>query len=529
VVGPTPTFLRYIADVLPSLGETGVLLADLASLRPGLTARGTEPPDVAEVKGRLAMADVVKAAVRDRQELPDGVETVLVDRTKVEFTAADARQARTRARAGRRLHNEGRPVFAREVVDVLARRYADALGADPLGGGSLFSRRDLEDIREEVAAEPAVRELIDRLWPRLSAERLLRELYASPRRIRAATRGWSADDRARLHRPADAEWTPADVPLLEEADELLGSDPTARAAGDRARQRALRHAQETLDILAGSRSTDVDDDEEAEFLSAGDLLDAERLAERQAEVDTRSTAERAAADRTWTFGHVVVDEAQELSAMAWRTVLRRVPTRSMTVVGDVAQTGSAAGATSWADTLRPHLGDGWRLEELTINYRTPAEIMAVAADVLAATGAGTTAPRSVRATGEEPTAERVEEAQLPERVARTAARLAAGEGTLAVLVPPSRLAEVSAAVAAALPGTSVDAEADLTGGPVVLPPEAAKGLEFDAVLVVDPVRIVEEGVRGWSDLYVALTRATRSLAVVHPGELPPELAKLRSR
>jgi DNA helicase IV len=527
VVGPTPTFLRYIADVLPSLGETGVLLADLASLRPGLTARGTEPPEVAEVKGRLAMVDVVKAAVRDREELPDGVETVLVDRTKVEFTPADAKQARTRARAGRRLHNEGRPVFAREVVDVLARRYADALGADPLGGANLFSRRDLAEIREEVAAEPAVRELIDRLWPRLTPERLLRDLYASPRRIRAATRGWSAEDRERLHRPADAEWTPADVPLLEEADELLGAGSTARAAGDRARQRALRHAQETLDILAGSQSTDVDDDEEAEFLSAGDLLDAERLAERQAEIDTRSTAERAAADRTWTFGHVVVDEAQELSAMAWRTVLRRVPTRSMTVVGDVAQTGSAAGATSWADTLRPHLGDAWRLEELTINYRTPAEIMAVAADVLAATGAGTAAPRSVRSTGEAPTAERVAEAELPARVARTAARLAAGEGTLAVLVPPSRLAEVSAAVAAALPGTSVDARADLTAGPVVLPPEAAKGLEFDAVLVVDPVRIVDEGVRGWSDLYVALTRATRSLAVVHPGDLPPELAKLQ--
>jgi DNA helicase IV len=290
----------------------------------------------------------------------------------------------------------------------------------------------------------------------------------------------------------------------------------------------VRQAQETLDILAGSQSTDVDVDEEAEFLSAADVLDAELLAERQEVVDTRTAAERAAADRTWTFGHVVVDEAQELSAMAWRTVLRRVPTRSMTVVGDVAQTGSAAGATSWEETLRPQLADGWRLEELTINYRTPAEIMAVAADVLAATGAGTTAPRSVRSTGEPPTAERVEEAELPARVAATAARLAAGEGTLAVLVPPSRLAEVSAAMTARLPGTSVDAQADLTGGPVVLPPEHAKGLEFDAVLVVDPVGIVAEGVRGWSDLYVALTRATRTLTVVHPGDLPPELAKLQS-
>src|SRR4051812_42359499 len=459
IVGPSPTFLRYIADVLPSLGETGVLLADLASLRPGLTATGLERPEVAEVKGRLAMVKVLQAAVRDRQELPDGVETVVVDRTKVEFTPDDAKQARARGRAGRRTHNEGRPVFARQVVDTIARRYAHQLGADPLGGANLFSRRDLEEIRDEVASEPSVRDLIDRLWPRLTPERLLAGLYASPARVRAATRGWPDAERALLHRSAGAPWTPADVPLLEEADELLGADPSAAQAADRQRSVLVRQAQETLDILAGSQSTDVDDDAEA-VLAAGDVLDAELLAERQELVDTRTAAERAAVDRTWTFGHVVVDEAQELSAMAWRTVLRRVPTRSMTVVGDVAQTGSAAGATSWEQTLQPQLADGWRLEELTINYRTPAEIMAVAADVLAATGSGLTAPRSVRSTGEPPTAERVEEAELPDRVAATAARLAAGEGTLAVLVPPSRLAEVSAAVQGRLPGTSVDAAAD---------------------------------------------------------------------
>src|SRR3954453_8689639 len=125
VVGPNRTFLRYIADVLPSLGETGVLLADVGTLRPGLTATGTERPEVAEVKGRLDMVKVLQAAVRDREELPVGVETVVVDRTKVEFTPADAKAARSRGRAGRRLHNEGRPHFARAVIDILARRYAD--------------------------------------------------------------------------------------------------------------------------------------------------------------------------------------------------------------------------------------------------------------------------------------------------------------------------------------------------------------------------------------------------------------------
>src|SRR3954467_9486231 len=200
VVGPSPTFLRYIADVLPSLGETGVLLADVASLRPGLTATGVERAEVAEVKGRLAMVKVLQAAVRDREELPDGVETVVVDRTKVEFTVEDAKQVRARGRAGRRLHNEGRTHFRRAGIEIIARRYAQKLGAAPLGGANLFTRRDLEEIAEEVAAEPAVRELIDRLWPRLTAERLVRELFASPEQLAAATRGWSDADRELLHR-----------------------------------------------------------------------------------------------------------------------------------------------------------------------------------------------------------------------------------------------------------------------------------------------------------------------------------------
>jgi DNA helicase IV len=280
-----------------------------------------------------------------------------------------------------------------------------------------------------------------------------------------------------------------------------------------------------LDLLHGSRSLDNETEEESEELSAHDILDAEGLAERQEEVDYRTTAERAAADRTWTYGHVIVDEAQELSPMAWRLLMRRNPTRSMTVVGDVAQTGSLAGASSWAEVLTPHLGAQWRLEELTVNYRTPAEIMDVAAEVLAAGGATATAGRSVRSTGVRPWGLRVPEAGLADAVAEAAAEFDKEEGTLAVLVPHGRLDAVTAAVRERLPGMSDD----LTDGPVVLPPEGAKGLEFDSVLVVDPVGIVEEGVRGHNDLYVVLTRATQRLGVVHAGDLPPELAGLEVR
>jgi DNA helicase IV len=526
VVGPSPTFLRYIADVLPSLGETGVVLADLGGLRPGLQARADERPEVAEVKGRLAMADVVAAAVRERQAVLDAPVELEIDGTPLRFTKADAARVRSRARGASRVHNEARPAAARAVIELVARKYADKLGANVLGGANLLSPGDVAALRREVAAEPAVHRLVDRLWPRLTAERVIAELFASPSRLAAATPGWSDTDRDLLHRPASSPWTPADVPLLEEADELLGVDDSAQQAADRrAAHRRLRHAQETLDLLHGSRSVDNETEEEAEELSAGDLLDAEGLAERQEESDTRTTAQRAAADRSWTYGHVIVDEAQELSAMAWRLLLRRCPVRSMTLVGDVAQTGSAAGASSWAEVLTPHLGPHWRLEELTVNYRTPAEIMAVADEVLAAGGSGGAAAQAVRSTGVQPWSLRVPEADLADAVAGAAAEFDKEDGTLAVVVPHHRLDTILDAVRARLPGASDDP----TAGPVVLHPAGAKGLEFDSVLVVDPAGIVEEGVRGLNDLYVALTRATQRLGVAHPGELPAELSGLEVR
>ncbi|MBB3086600.1 HelD family protein [Geodermatophilus sabuli] len=528
VVGPTPTFLRYIADVLPSLGETGVLLSGLGQLRPGLDARGVEAPEVAAVKGRLEMVDVLRAAVTDRQVVPDGPREITIDGFALRLRPIDVRRAQNAARKADRLHNLARPEFARRIVDTLAKRYAERIGADVRGGVNLLDGEDVAALRKEVADDHAVRALVEELWPVLTPERLLRDLYADPARIERATPGWDAATRVLLHRARSAPWTPADVPLLEEAEELLGFDDSAqRARAERDRRRRLAEAQETLDVLHGSRSVDLEDEHlEAEVLSAGDLIGAEELAERHQTVDTRTTAERAAADRTWTFGHVVVDEAQELSPMAWRLLVRRCPTRSMTAVGDLAQTGTLAGASAWAETLEPHVGSAWRLEELTVNYRTPAEIMAVAGDVLAAGGTGATAPRSVRPGTETPWAEVIGADALAGRVADVVAGWTAHEGTTAVVVPASRVAEVAAAVAQRVDGVSSGPEADSSRGPVVITPTEAKGLEFDAVLVVDPQAVLDEGVRGHNDLYVALTRSTQRLGVLSPGPLPAELARL---
>ncbi|REH41835.1 DNA helicase IV [Kutzneria buriramensis] len=507
VVGPNSTFLNYISQVLPSLGETGVLLNTVGELYPGLKAVGGEPVEVGAVKGRLVMADVLAAAVRDRQWVPrDGIEiphereTLVLDRK----TLADARG---RARRSRRPHNAARPVFEREIIGALARLIAHRLGAQFLDSD------DVADIRAELREDERVMAAIDKLWPILTPEQLLTDLYASEKRLGAAGRALSPRERQLLRRDPGAEWTPADAPLLDEAAELLGEDDRAlKAAAAAKRRQDLAYAQGVLDIL------DLQDESDPDVLMAVDMLDADALVARVAQGDYLTAAERAADDRTWTFGHVIVDEAQELSEMAWRVLMRRCPSRSMTVVGDIAQTGDLAGTSSWGQVLSPYVANRWRLAELTVNYRTPAEIMAVATDVLASLDPDAVPPSSVRDSGLPPWHEKVAADGLKDAVAvaveREVARLE--DGRLAVLVPRS------------LAGAFAVGGDDLESPVVVLTVGQAKGLEFDSVLLVEPESMLTESPRGANDLYVAMTRATKRLGVLHTGELPAILSKLAS-
>ena len=545
VVGPNATFLRYIGQVLPSLGETSVLLSTIGDLFPGVSATAIEPASAAAIKGRAAMARVIAAAVRARQHVPSEPVEIRADIARIRLVARTGREdspneltaeagrlplaprvierARERARRSRRPHNQARSIFAREIINALTRQLAARIGTDVRTGELLMDTDDVTDLRQELRSDPAVRSAIAELWPFLTPQQLVGELLADPDRLAVAARRLSADERAALLREPGAPWTPADVPLLDEAAELLGEDNRAsRAAAAQQRRREEAYAQGVLDIIGR------DEEADEEVLMAADLVDANRLAARFEAEENRTAAERAAADRTWAFGHVIVDEAQELSPMAWRMLMRRCPARSLTIVGDVAQTGDLAGSTSWHDALDAYLPDRWLLFPLTVNYRTPAEVMVIAADVLAEIDPTAQPPRSVRESGHPPWQLQAEPGELAAAVAQATVGLSeqAGDGKLAVIVPDDLAAELGPVVAAAVPGTAIGADPDLTSPVVVLTVQQAKGLEFDCVLIVEPGRLLAASPRGLNDLYVALTRATQQVGVVYAGELPAVLGRL---
>ncbi|HET9173417.1 MAG TPA: ATP-binding domain-containing protein [Actinospica sp.] len=549
IVGPNPTFLRYIGHVLPSLGETSAALLTIGDLFPGVSTRRIDGPRVAEIKGRMVMAEVIETAIASLRRLPEEGEpfNVVVDGVTYQLDRETCARARQKALETEEPHNLARPFFVDAVMDVLVDQAAERLTRDPFDeltkavveaiaqdlqesglvldgedadlNESLGRTVDRKELRRSLEQEPAVQAALTWMWPELTPQRLLTELFTAPYLLDETAPQLTAEERTALREAHDGTWTTADVPLLDEAADLLGAFDSERAARELRRRKEIAYAQGVLDIMVGSRSTDEEDSRE-EIVSVADIINAEELADLQEEKDLRTIAERATADRTWTFGHIIVDEAQELSAMAWRLLMRRCPSRSMTLVGDVAQTGDAAGADSWRGMLEPFVGDRWRAAELTVNYRTPREIMDLAAEVLERIDPGLQPPRSVRESGVKPRQESVAATELAARLAEVAREQDAevGEGRLAVIVPDGRAAELARAVREAVPLAASGEEPDLEQRTVVLTARQSKGLEFDRVILVDPDAVSANGARGLNDLYVALTRATKELTILQPAK-----------
>ncbi len=522
IVGPSPTFMRYIDQVLPSLGETDVLLYSVGDLFPGVSATAEDRPGAAAVKGDLRMVDVLATAVRNRQRVPSAAWNLTVNAGTVHqevlvLDPAVCRRARERAQASREPHNQARWIFVKDVLRSLGNQLIDKLGRD------LVDEEDRAEIGSDLRAEPEIRRALGVLWPSITPQRLLEELYSSTDRLAAAGEDLTDAELALLLRSAPdpevaaagAHWTPADVPLLDEAAELLGSEenPASKSAA-KERDHELDYAQRILD------------DMELVGIEASDVVD-----QYAGGVVRRSIAERARDNRTWTFGHAIIDEAQELSPMAWRMVMRRVPGRSMTVVGDIAQSGAEAAATSWARVLDPYVKDRRRLEELTINYRTPAEIMEITTDVLASIDPDLKPSIAVRSTGEAPWSLQLSTGDAARELAAlvVAEIEVVGDGRLAILVPRSRMGDLGRPLASLDDVALADDPNALDHHAVILTVAQSKGLEFDSVLVVEPQAILDASANGARDLYVALTRATRRLGVVHTGELPDVLRKVAPR
>ncbi|MFC4034371.1 HelD family protein [Streptomyces polygonati] len=523
VIGPNTTFLRYIDQVLPALGESEVVLSSIGALYPGVTGADTETPEAEAVKGDARMAGVLAAALEDSRLLPETSWTITVNRRsahpdELEVGRALCERAQAAARRSGETHNAARSDLVERLSSELALRIARSRGGT-------MDLDDVADLADALVHEPELQALAQKLWPLLTPEQLLTALFGSPELLASAMPGFSEEQRAALLRerpgpdgPA-AVWTVADVPLLDEAAELLGPLPgstASRRADAAAEARDLEFAKVVL-----------------EDFGAGLVeIDAEMLASQyRGEESLRPLAERAAEDRTWGFGHVIVDEAQELSPMAWRLLTRRCPGRSMTIVGDLAQSGAPAALSSWGEALDEYTAGRWRTVELTINYRTPAEIMRVTEGVLRAIDPALTAPSAVRDGGTRPWSLLIpEDDPGPALLGAVREEIAVlGGGRMVIVHAPGWRPELIDRLAALDGVTRADGPSALDSPVALMTAAQAKGLEFDAVLVVEPAEILAAHNRGVNDLYVALTRGTKSLGVIHSRELPPMLAGLDPR
>ncbi|MDQ0664942.1 DNA helicase IV [Arthrobacter ulcerisalmonis] len=512
LVGPSSSFMNYIERVLPSLGETGVVMASVGRLMPGINAVPETNADVAAIKGRLDMAAIVANAVSNRMRVPAQNRILEVDGRKLTLTPRQVRRARERARATGKPYNEARVTFVKILLRELTEQMTELVEA-----GNIGNNADRSYLAEDVRAARDVRIALNLCWMPMTPEKLISDLFSKPEVLEFCTPNLTPAQRALLQRPADAPWTESDVPLLDEAAELLGElDPAAGrglAQQEHDRARDLANAKQTLVNM--------------QVAGVDPLMSAEELAEQNREQETRQTAaERATTDRTWAFGHIVVDEAQELSPMQWRLLVRRCPLKSFTIVGDIAQTSSVAGANSWQGALAPMFGDRWQLEELTVNYRTPSQIAEAAVRMANAAGLVVSAPKAVREGRWAPIIDEVAPDGVVSRLVEVIPEelKALDGGLLAVIADGDLLPEATSALRAAYGrriGTGAGSyEQDI----VVISPREAKGLEFDGVVVLEPSVMLNHEHGKVGDLYVAMTRATQRLRLIAAQPVPAGIA-----
>ncbi|MFC4753551.1 RNA polymerase recycling motor ATPase HelR [Dietzia aurantiaca] len=478
LVGPHRPYLDYVADVLPALGEHSVqtaTVADLAAAGLGGLADLADETDaeVARLKSTVEMVEAIEAGVRFYEQPPEASMLVQSEWVDLRITRADWAEAFASVEDGTP-HNEAHTQIRETLVEVLLEKAGAGVPADHL--------------RVELLSDPELRRTLYRAWPMLRPEDLVGDLWTVPAYLRLCAPGLSTEQIRLLQRTDPQAWTSTDLPLLDAARHQLG-DP------DRARRDQRRKAERAAELERRRMVIDeviaANDDPEgvAPMLRHGDLQEA--LLDPSMEEGTGIAGPRLAG----TFGHIIVDEAQELTDAQWLMLLRRCPSGSLTVVGDRAQSRGDFDE-SWADRLERVGLSPERVSQvgLSINYRTPSEVMDAAAPVIRSVRPDANVPESVRSSG------------LPVEHRRI--------DDLSVVID-GWLAEHSEGIACVISAPGV-ALPDLPASDRVraLGPADAKGLEFDLVVLVD-AESFGTGATGAVDRYVAMTRATQQLVVLN--------------
>ncbi|MFB7573324.1 RNA polymerase recycling motor ATPase HelR [Streptomyces sp. NPDC056165] len=470
-VGPHQPYLGYVADVLPSLGEEGVQTCTLRDLvAEGATAAVESDPDVARLKSSADLVKAIEPAVRFYEEPPTKGMTVSTHWSDIRLTADDWAAAFEAAEPGTP-HNEARDQVWEELVTILVDKH-DGEAPDDLLRRSLRQNREL-------------RTTFNRAWPLLEATDLVGDLWSVPAYLRMCAPRLGPGDVEKLQRPDAQAWTVSDLPLLDAARQRLGDPETSRR---KARHEAViaaqreRMAQVVDNLIAAAADSGADGDD-------GEGL-VRMLRGEDAEVSLVDESELSTADPdqlVGPFAHIVVDEAQELTDAEWQMLLLRCPSRSFTIVGDRAQ--ARRGFTeSWRERLERIGLDRIDLASLSINYRTPEEIMAEAEPVIRAVLPDANVPTSVRSSG---------------------APVVHGSTADLHSILDTWLAAHADGIACVIGDPTFPSTARVRS----LTPELSKGLEFDLVVLVDP-ETFGEGAEGAIDRYVAMTRATQRLVIL---------------
>jgi DNA helicase IV len=463
-VGPHRPYLAYVADVLPSLGEEGVqtcVLPDLVA--EGAGAAVETDPDVARLKSSADMVKAIEKAVRFYEAPPTAGMTVTTPWSEVWLSADDWAEAFEAAEPGTP-HNEARDLIWEELVTILLDKHEGDVPPH------LFRRSLLHD--EELTRA------LNSAWPLIEAADLVGDLWSVPAYLRMCAPWLSSDEVRTLQREDAQAWTVSDLPLLDAARQRLG-DPNAALRERRHKASVAAERERMAGVIDNVLAADDDGEGAVTMLRGQDLQDS--LIDESALLSTTPDV------LAGPFAHIVVDEAQELTDAEWQMLLLRCPSRSFTIVGDRAQ--ARHGFTeSWQERLERIGLDRIDVASLSINYRTPEEVMAEAEPVIRAVLPDANVPSSIRSSG-----------------------VPVVHGSVADLdsILDTWLAAHADGIACVIGDPTFRATSRVRS----LSPELSKGLEFDLVVLIDPEGF-GEGTEGAVDRYVAMTRATQRLVIL---------------